>query len=74
MERQQPEHPASGKARTAEAVSSENHKVLSQLDEHPQDIDAGNADGAVREQEPGDQASLPAQGQDNPQLAWAGMR
>ncbi|XP_073090707.1 ubiquitin carboxyl-terminal hydrolase MINDY-1 isoform X6 [Manis javanica] len=68
MERQQPEHPASGKARTAEAVSSENHKVLSQLDEHPQDIDAGNADGAVREQEPGDQASLPAQGQDNLQF------
>ncbi|XP_057356697.1 ubiquitin carboxyl-terminal hydrolase MINDY-1 isoform X3 [Manis pentadactyla] len=68
MEHQQPEHPASGKARIAEAVSSENHKVLSQPDEHPQDIDGGDADGAIREQEPGDQVSLPAQGQDNLQF------
>ncbi|KAK2497292.1 hypothetical protein MC885_020241 [Smutsia gigantea] len=68
MEHPQPEHSAPGKARTAEAVSSENHKVLSEPDGHPQDIDAGDADGAVREQEPGDQASLPAQGQDNLQF------
>ncbi|XP_047640647.1 ubiquitin carboxyl-terminal hydrolase MINDY-1 isoform X2 [Phacochoerus africanus] len=65
MEHHQPEHPASGKARIAEAVSPENHEVPSEPDEHPQDKDAREADGAAREQEPEDQASLLAQGRDN---------
>ncbi|KAM9692822.1 ubiquitin carboxyl-terminal hydrolase MINDY-1 isoform 2-T2 [Dama dama] len=65
MEHHQPEHPAPGEARTAEAVSPENHKVLSEPKEHPQDKDAKEADGAAGEQEPVEQASLPAQGQDN---------
>ncbi|XP_057578478.1 ubiquitin carboxyl-terminal hydrolase MINDY-1 [Hippopotamus amphibius kiboko] len=65
MEHHQPEHPASGEARTAEAVSPENHEVLSEPEEHPQDQDAGEAGGATGEQEPADEASLPAQGQDN---------
>ncbi|XP_020767948.2 ubiquitin carboxyl-terminal hydrolase MINDY-1 isoform X1 [Odocoileus virginianus] len=65
MEHHQPEHPAPGEARTAEAVSPENHKVLSEPKEHPQAKDAEEADGADVEQEPVEQASLPAQGQDN---------
>ncbi|CAI9151509.1 unnamed protein product [Rangifer tarandus platyrhynchus] len=65
MEHHQPEHPAPGEARTAEAVSPENHKVLSEPKEHPQAKDAEEADGAAGEQEPVEQASLPAQGQDN---------
>lgn len=65
MEHHQPEHPASGKARIIEAVSPENREVLSQPDVHPQDKDAGDADGAAREQETVDQTSLLAQGQDN---------
>ena len=65
MEHHQPEHPAAGETRTAEAVSPENHKVLSEPKEHPQDKDAKEADGAAGEQEPVDQASLPAQGQDS---------
>ncbi|XP_020945550.1 ubiquitin carboxyl-terminal hydrolase MINDY-1 isoform X3 [Sus scrofa] len=65
MEHHQPEHPASGKAGIAEAVSPENHEVPSEPDEHPQDKDAREADGAAGEQEPEDQASLLAQGHDN---------
>ncbi|KAF5916199.1 hypothetical protein HPG69_010558 [Diceros bicornis minor] len=65
MEHHQPEHPASNKAKTAEAVIPENHEVLSEPDEHPQDKDTRDADGVAREQEPEDQASLLAQGQDN---------
>ncbi|XP_010836985.1 PREDICTED: protein FAM63A isoform X1 [Bison bison bison] len=65
MEHHQPEDPAPGETRTAEAVSPENHRVLSEPKEHPQDKDAKEADGAAGEQEPVDQASLPAQGQDN---------
>ncbi|XP_066233527.1 ubiquitin carboxyl-terminal hydrolase MINDY-1 [Saccopteryx leptura] len=72
MEDHQPEHPVSGKARTAEAVSPENHK---EPDEHPPDKDARGADGVAggaggmaREQEPADQASLPVQGQDKLEL------
>lgn len=49
MEHHQPECPGSGKAKTAEAVSPENHEVLSVLDEHPQDKDAGDAAGAARD-------------------------
>ncbi|XP_035871356.1 ubiquitin carboxyl-terminal hydrolase MINDY-1 isoform X3 [Phyllostomus discolor] len=49
MENHQPEHPISVKARTAEAVSPENHEVLSEPEEHRQDKDAGEADGAARE-------------------------
>ncbi|XP_036198367.1 ubiquitin carboxyl-terminal hydrolase MINDY-1 isoform X3 [Myotis myotis] len=49
MEHHQPERPVSGKAKTAEAVSPENHEVLSVPDEHPQDKDAGNAIGAARD-------------------------
>lgn len=65
MEGHQPECPASDKTRSAEAVSPENHGVLSEPDEHHQDKDAGDADGAAPgEQEPAHQASLPAQGQD----------
>uniref|UniRef100_A0A8C6E4C4 Ubiquitin carboxyl-terminal hydrolase n=1 Tax=Moschus moschiferus TaxID=68415 RepID=A0A8C6E4C4_MOSMO len=65
MEHRQPEQPAPGEARTTEAASPENHKVLSDPKEHPQGKDAKEADGAAGEQEPEDQASLPAQGQDN---------
>uniref|UniRef100_A0A8C4KV85 Ubiquitin carboxyl-terminal hydrolase n=1 Tax=Equus asinus TaxID=9793 RepID=A0A8C4KV85_EQUAS len=65
MEHHQPEHPASDKARTAETVIPENQEVLSEPDEHPQDKDAGDADGAAREQDPVDQAALLSQGQDN---------
>ncbi|KAF3813371.1 hypothetical protein GH733_018522 [Mirounga leonina] len=65
MEHHQAEHPASGEARIAEAVSPENHEVLSQPEEHPQDKDAGDADGTAGEQAPVDQASRLAQGQDN---------
>ncbi|KAM8787330.1 ubiquitin carboxyl-terminal hydrolase MINDY-1 [Rhynchonycteris naso] len=71
MEDHQPEHPVSGKARTAEAVSLENHKVLSEPDEHHPDKDARGTDGAARgadgvagEGEPADQALLPVHGQD----------
>lgn len=49
MEHHQPERPVSGKAQTAEAVSPENHEVLSVPDEHPQDKDAGNATEAARD-------------------------
>ncbi|XP_024426139.2 ubiquitin carboxyl-terminal hydrolase MINDY-1 [Desmodus rotundus] len=49
MEHHQPEHPVSGKARTVEAVSPENHEVLSEPEEHPQDKDAGEADGVAGE-------------------------
>ncbi|XP_044770556.1 ubiquitin carboxyl-terminal hydrolase MINDY-1 isoform X6 [Neomonachus schauinslandi] len=65
MEHHQAEHPASGEARIAEAVSPENHEVLSQPEEHPQDKGAGDADGTAGEQAPVDQASRLAQGQDN---------
>uniref|UniRef100_A0A8C3W5I5 Ubiquitin carboxyl-terminal hydrolase n=1 Tax=Catagonus wagneri TaxID=51154 RepID=A0A8C3W5I5_9CETA len=65
MEHHQPEHPASGKAGIAEDISPENHEVLSEPDEHPQDKGAGEAHGAAGEQEPEDQASVPAQGHDN---------
>ncbi|KAM9244991.1 ubiquitin carboxyl-terminal hydrolase MINDY-1 isoform 1-T4 [Dugong dugon] len=65
MEHHKPEQPTSGEARTTEAVTSENHEVLSGPEEHPQDKDAGDANGAAGEQEPVDQASLPAQGQEN---------
>lgn len=64
MEDHLPEHLASGTARTAEAVSSENHEVLSEPDVLPQDEDVGDAHGAAGEQEPAHQASLPAQGRD----------
>ncbi|XP_016071045.1 PREDICTED: protein FAM63A [Miniopterus natalensis] len=49
MEHHQPECPVAGKARTAEAVSPENHEVLSVPDEHPQGKDAGDADGVTRD-------------------------
>lgn len=65
MEPLPPEHPASGEAGVTEAVSPENHQAPSQPDEHPQDKDAGDADGTAREQETVDRASLLAQGQDN---------
>lgn len=65
MEHHQPEHPVRGEARTAEVVSPENHEVLSEPSEPPQDKDAEEADGAAGEQEPVDEALLPAQGQDN---------
>ncbi|XP_023580363.1 ubiquitin carboxyl-terminal hydrolase MINDY-1 isoform X2 [Trichechus manatus latirostris] len=65
MEHHKPEQPTSGEARTTEAVTSENHEVLSGPEEHPQDKDAGDANGAAGEQEPVDQASLPAQDQEN---------
>ncbi|XP_008046687.1 ubiquitin carboxyl-terminal hydrolase MINDY-1 [Carlito syrichta] len=65
MEHHQPEHAASGEARTAEAVTPENHEVLSGPDEHPQDKDVGGADGATGEQAPVDQALLPPPGTDN---------
>lgn len=64
MEDHLPEHLASGTARTAEAVSSENHEVPSEPDVLPQDEDAGDAHGAAGEQEPAHQASLPTQGLD----------
>ncbi|XP_011375937.1 ubiquitin carboxyl-terminal hydrolase MINDY-1 [Pteropus vampyrus] len=47
MEHHQPECPPSGETRTAEAVSPENHKVVSEPDEHDQDRDAGDADGVA---------------------------
>ncbi|XP_045400963.1 ubiquitin carboxyl-terminal hydrolase MINDY-1 isoform X1 [Lemur catta] len=65
MEQHQPEHPAPGKARIAEAVTLENHEVLSGPDEHPQDKDTRDTNGAAGEQEPVGQALLPAQGGDN---------
>ncbi|XP_017401798.1 ubiquitin carboxyl-terminal hydrolase MINDY-1 isoform X3 [Cebus imitator] len=65
MEHHQPEHPAPGKAGTAEAVIPENHEVLGGLDDHPQDTDTRDADGEAGEQEPADQASLPGQCGDN---------
>ncbi|XP_008582690.1 PREDICTED: protein FAM63A isoform X3 [Galeopterus variegatus] len=65
MEHHQPEHPAPGKAMTAEAVTPENHEVLLGPDEHPQDKNAKDADGATGEQEPVDQPLLPAQDGDN---------
>ncbi|KAJ8796768.1 hypothetical protein J1605_002038 [Eschrichtius robustus] len=65
MEHNQPEHPVRGEARTAEVVSPENHEVLSEPNEPPQDKDAEEAAGAAGEQEPVDEALLPAQGQDN---------
>ncbi|XP_069336731.1 ubiquitin carboxyl-terminal hydrolase MINDY-1 isoform X6 [Eulemur rufifrons] len=65
MEQHQPEHPAPGKARIAEAVTLENHEVLSRPDEHPQDKDTRDTNGAAGEQEPVGQALLPAQGGDN---------
>ncbi|XP_029802464.1 ubiquitin carboxyl-terminal hydrolase MINDY-1 isoform X2 [Suricata suricatta] len=64
MEHHQPDCSASGEARIVEAVSPENHEVLSQPDEHPQDQDDRDADGTAREQETVNQASLLAQGQD----------
>ncbi|XP_032253021.1 ubiquitin carboxyl-terminal hydrolase MINDY-1 isoform X1 [Phoca vitulina] len=64
MEHHQAEHPASGEARIAEAVSPEKHEVVSQPEEHPQDKDAGDADGTAGQQAPVDQASRLAQGQD----------
>ncbi|XP_025838772.1 ubiquitin carboxyl-terminal hydrolase MINDY-1 isoform X2 [Vulpes vulpes] len=63
MEHHQPEHSAAGEGRITEAVSPENHEVLSQPDEHPQDKDTG--DGAAGEQEPVGHASLLAEGQDH---------
>ncbi|XP_033271507.1 ubiquitin carboxyl-terminal hydrolase MINDY-1 isoform X2 [Orcinus orca] len=65
MEHHQPEHPVRGEARTAEVVVPENHEVLSEPSEPPQDKDAEEADGAAGEQEPVDEALLPAQGQGN---------
>ncbi|XP_032123307.1 ubiquitin carboxyl-terminal hydrolase MINDY-1 isoform X1 [Sapajus apella] len=65
MEHHQPEHPAPGKAGTAEAVIPENHEVPGGLDDHPQDTDTRDADGEAGEQEPADQASLPGQCGDN---------
>lgn len=65
MEHHQAEHPASGEARIAEAVSPENHEVLPQPEEHPQLKDAGDADGTAGEQAPVEQASRLAQGPDN---------
>ncbi|XP_035978843.1 ubiquitin carboxyl-terminal hydrolase MINDY-1 isoform X3 [Halichoerus grypus] len=64
MEHHQAEHPASGEARIAEAVSPEKHEVVSQPEEHPQDKDAGDTDGTAGQQAPVDQASRLAQGQD----------
>ncbi|XP_008982564.3 ubiquitin carboxyl-terminal hydrolase MINDY-1 isoform X10 [Callithrix jacchus] len=65
MEHHQPEHPAPGKAGTAEAVIPENHEVPAGPDEHPQDTDTRDADGEAGEQEPADQALLPGQCGDN---------
>ncbi|XP_059994991.1 ubiquitin carboxyl-terminal hydrolase MINDY-1 isoform X2 [Lagenorhynchus albirostris] len=65
MEHHEPEHPVRGEARTAEVVVPENHEVLSEPSEPPQDKDAEEADGAAGEQEPVDEALLPAQGQGN---------
>ncbi|XP_064138625.1 ubiquitin carboxyl-terminal hydrolase MINDY-1 isoform X3 [Loxodonta africana] len=62
MEHHKPEQPTSAEARTTEAVTPENHEVLSGPEEHPQDKDAGDANGAAGEQEP---ALLPAQGLEN---------
>nr|KAF6413740.1 MINDY lysine 48 deubiquitinase 1 [Molossus molossus] len=49
MEHHQLECPVSGKARTAEAVSPENHEVPSVPNEHPQDKDVGDVDGVARD-------------------------
>ncbi|XP_072802708.1 ubiquitin carboxyl-terminal hydrolase MINDY-1 isoform X2 [Vicugna pacos] len=65
MEDHQPEHPASAKDSTADAVSPENHAVPSEAEEHPQDRDAEDADGAAGEQELAEQSLPLAQGQDN---------
>ncbi|XP_074205492.1 ubiquitin carboxyl-terminal hydrolase MINDY-1 [Camelus bactrianus] len=65
MEDHQPEHPASTKDSTADAVSPENHEVPSEAEEHPQDRDAKDADGAAGERELAEQSSPLAQGQDN---------
>ncbi|XP_037681973.1 ubiquitin carboxyl-terminal hydrolase MINDY-1 isoform X1 [Choloepus didactylus] len=65
MEHHQSEQPAPGKARTAEAVTPENHEVLSEQDEHLQDKEDGDAEGVAGEQEPEDKVLLPPQGQDN---------
>ncbi|XP_004456083.2 ubiquitin carboxyl-terminal hydrolase MINDY-1 isoform X1 [Dasypus novemcinctus] len=66
MEHHQSEQPASGKAKTAEAATPENQEVLSEPDEHLQDKDAADTEGAATEQEPEDQVRLPAEGQENP--------
>ncbi|XP_073904270.1 ubiquitin carboxyl-terminal hydrolase MINDY-1 isoform X2 [Castor canadensis] len=65
MEHPQSEPAAPNKVGNAEAVTSENHEVISGPEEHPQDKDARDADGEAGGQEPGDQALLPAQGGDN---------
>ncbi|XP_006900182.1 PREDICTED: protein FAM63A [Elephantulus edwardii] len=65
MEHPEPELLASGESRNVEAVTPENHEVLPAPEEQSRDKDDGNADGLPREQEPGDQASLPAQDQEN---------
>ncbi|XP_012667256.1 ubiquitin carboxyl-terminal hydrolase MINDY-1 isoform X1 [Otolemur garnettii] len=65
MDPLQPEHLAPGEARTAEAVTLENHEVLSGPGEHPQDTEARTANGTAGEQGPVDQAVLSAQGEGN---------
>ncbi|XP_020139637.2 ubiquitin carboxyl-terminal hydrolase MINDY-1 isoform X1 [Microcebus murinus] len=65
MEQHQPEHRVPGKARIAETVTLENHEVLSGPDEHPQDKDTRDTNGATGEQEPAGQALLSAQDGDN---------
>ncbi|XP_005414529.1 PREDICTED: protein FAM63A isoform X1 [Chinchilla lanigera] len=66
----QSEHLGPDKARSAEAVTWENHEVPLGSEEQPQNADAedGNGEreqGDQREPEPGDQTPLPAQGGEN---------
>lgn len=61
MEQPQSEVPVPDEANSAEAATSENCEVLSGPEENPQVKNGGDADVASGEQEPGDQALLPAQ-------------
>ncbi|XP_006861453.1 PREDICTED: protein FAM63A [Chrysochloris asiatica] len=65
MEYHDPKQPSSDGAGITEAVTPENHEVLSEPEEHTQEKNAGDANDKAGEQEPVDQVSLPAQGQEN---------
>ncbi|KAM6217148.1 ubiquitin carboxyl-terminal hydrolase MINDY-1 [Rhynchocyon petersi] len=65
MEHQELEPSVSSEAKIVEAVTPENREVLSGPEKHAQDKDDRNADRLTEEQESVDEASLPAQDQEN---------